>query len=217
MQIFVDESGDLGWTFNRPGGDGGSSRFITIAGIAIDQMHLKPFARQIHNLYLDLGMKLRVEKKGSQLLNREALAIAKYFKQLAIELPSFEMVSITCNKAKVAEPLRRDKNVFYNHLLSTLIVSLLDRFDTIDLVMDDRSIRHGSRNSFEDCLRAKCWGELGRDVQITCRYEDSRKNPGIWVADWLANFVWRHYENEMHDPYIECCTTNRYHEKTLFL
>lgn len=47
MQIFLDESGDLGWTFNKPNRAGGSSRFITIAGIVIDEAHSKYLKRHI--------------------------------------------------------------------------------------------------------------------------------------------------------------------------
>lgn len=44
MLIFLDESGDLGWSFDRPNGDGGSSRYITISGIVVDAiMKVVPF------------------------------------------------------------------------------------------------------------------------------------------------------------------------------
>jgi hypothetical protein len=33
MKVFIDESGDLGWTLDKPNRNGGSSRFITLTGI----------------------------------------------------------------------------------------------------------------------------------------------------------------------------------------
>jgi hypothetical protein len=35
MRIYIDESGDLGWTLDKPNRNGGSSKYITITGIVI--------------------------------------------------------------------------------------------------------------------------------------------------------------------------------------
>ena len=65
MQIFLDESGDLGWTFDKPNNSGGSSRFITIAGIVIDEAETKYIKRQIAHLYAKYNLTPKQEKKGA--------------------------------------------------------------------------------------------------------------------------------------------------------
>ena len=216
--IFLDESGDLGWSFDKPSGKGGSSRHITIAGIAIEQNQLKYLARYIDQQCEKLGFMFGVERKGSLFSDVEATALVTGLKEMCTTASSFKMISITSNKQNVIQSLRRDKHVFYNYMLNNLLVDIVKEQSVVDIVLDNRTIRLGSRNSFEDCLRAKCWGELGLDVNISCRFEESERSRGIWVADWLANFIWRHYEKNIHDAYLECCAhEGRYHEKTLFM
>jgi len=218
MLIFLDESGDLGWSFDKPHTKGGSSRYITIAGVVVEQEHLKYLSRYIHDLYKEYSIESHSETKGSRFSNADAASIVSSMRKICDALPSFEIISITSNKLNVISPLRRDQMVFYNHMLNVLLTDLIRKHNDVNIVLDNRTIRSGSVNSFEDCLRAKCWGELQLDANISCRYEDSTRNPGIWVADWLANFIWRHYENKMHDAWLEChAQAGRYHERTLFM
>jgi len=37
MHVFLDESGDLGWNFEHPFRMGGSSRFLTLAFLVVDE------------------------------------------------------------------------------------------------------------------------------------------------------------------------------------
>ena len=50
--LYVDESGDLGWQFDRPYRKGGSSRFFTIAYLFLPtekRKHIKRLIRRFHN------------------------------------------------------------------------------------------------------------------------------------------------------------------------
>jgi hypothetical protein len=218
MQIYLDESGDLGWSFDKPHQNGGSSRYITIAGIVIEQNRLKHLNGFVADLYRQLNYPFGVEKKGSKISNAEASFILDEMTAAFQQWHAFKIISITTAKTNVSEPLKRDKNIFYNFMLSQLLTDVIDKFPIVNIVLDNRTIRLGSRNSFEDCLRAKCWGELGLDTNIVCRYEDSERNRAIWLADWLSNFIWRHYEHDMNDAYLQCISLqSHYSEKTLFM
>lgn len=217
MIIFLDESGDLGWSFDKPFQRGGSSRYITIAGIAVEEKYLKQLMVNVHRMMNRHGFQLNTEIKGSMFSDNDATVIIRQCREILSNVP-FEIASITSDKQNVNDPLRRDKNVFYNHMLSSLLVDLIGRHQHIDIILDDRTIRRGSRNSLEDCLRAKCWGDLNLDAHISCRYKDSENNLGIWLADWLSNFIWRHYEHSMNEAYLECLDYGtRYYEKKLFM
>lgn len=41
MNVYFDESGDLGWSFDKPYGAGGSSRYLTIAFLIIPKLSAK--------------------------------------------------------------------------------------------------------------------------------------------------------------------------------
>jgi hypothetical protein len=217
MQIFLDESGDLGWSFDKPNRKGGSSRFITIAGIIVDKHQMKFLVRHLHDLLRKYNLDSYIETKGSSFSNAASSSIVRDLLEYH-GASSFEIVSITANKQNARSSIRRDKTVFYNHMLNVLVTGIIQKHGDVNIVLDNRTIRLGSRNSFEDCIGAKLWGELGFDANISCRYQDSKRSPCIWLADWISNFIWRHYEYSMSEAYLECSAHNqRYFEKHLFM
>src|ERR1700733_5341815 len=106
MTVFLDESGDLGWTFDKPNGDGGSSRFITISGIVIEDKQLKYVKRYISDLYQKYKLTPKVEKKGCNFSNSDATYIATNLSKVISKAPSLKIISITARKEKVLPKLR---------------------------------------------------------------------------------------------------------------
>lgn len=49
--IYLDESGDLGWTFDKPYQQGGSSRKLSIAAIVIPENKIKLITRIVSAMY----------------------------------------------------------------------------------------------------------------------------------------------------------------------
>lgn len=212
MLIFLDESGDFGWSLDKPRFEGGSSRFITIAGIVIEKDQMKDLIQYTRGIFYKYQLNPRLELKGKKISNQLALSITKDLLTLSSITP-FQIISVTVDKRSVSHQLRRDSNVFYNHMLNNLLTDHVKNYNEIEIVLDDRTTKSGSRNSFEDCLRAKCWGELGLNTDVSCRFEESHKNRGISLADWLANFVWRNYENNMTHAYSQLTINPHFHER----
>jgi len=166
MLIFLDESGDLGWSFDKPHQKDGSSRFITIAGIAIEQNRLKFLNRFIDNLYERCHFAYDLEKKGSRFSNEEAASIVRRIHEINQESTAFRIVSITAAKQNVAEALRRDKNVFYNFLLNRLLTEIvgenLASIRTSHAAMkkviktEASGLPTGCQTSFGDTMKIKC-------------------------------------------------------------
>jgi hypothetical protein len=65
MKIFIDESGDLGWTLDKPNRKGGSSRYITLTGILIADEDEKYINRFISDIYKKYNLTPNIEKKGA--------------------------------------------------------------------------------------------------------------------------------------------------------
>ncbi len=217
MLIYLDESGDLGWSLDKPHRRGGSSRFITIAGLAIETKRQKFLGSFVNDIYRKNHFPFNAEYKGSQIPNERAISIIQDLGSIFSGSPVSKIVAITAYKENVGKPLRRDANVFYNFLLNNLLIEIMEENRQVDIVLDNRTIRIGSQNSFEDCMKTKCWGELGLDINISCRYHESNHNRGLWLADWLSNFIWRHYERHMSDPYLQCANSSHFHERILFM
>jgi hypothetical protein len=219
MLIFLDESGDLGWTFDKPNGNGGSSRYITISGIVVDDGQLKYVKRHIAELYKKFNLTPKIEKKGANFSEQDATFVVKSLSNLISKAPTFNIISITASKEKVVEKLRADCNIFYNYMLGVMLPETLRHHNDFKIVLDKRTIKVDHGNNFEAYIKTKCWGDLKMDVDIECKYDSSDKNEGIWMADWMANWVWRKYENNQNGAYgvLKSWAGTHFFEKTLFI
>jgi len=201
MQIYLDESGDLGWKFDKPNRDGGSSRFITISGIIIHEDEFKHVKRLISDIYRKYKLTPKIEKKGCHFSNEHANFVVSQLNKLKSKAPSLRVISITAYKEKVYPALRIDTNILYNYLTRMLVSDVIKGFSEVEIILDKRTIKVDHGNNFEAYIKTILWGEMGSSVNISCKYIDSNNNEGIWFADWMANWVWRQYENQDVSPY----------------
>ncbi len=222
-QIFLDESGDLGFTLDKPHRDGGSSRFITVAGIAVFEEQFKFLRRDIADIYRKYNLTPGIEKKGANFNNDEAKYLAECLWRARRKCTSLRVISITARKSKVQEHLTKDKNIFYNYMLGVLLPDSIKKDTQVEITLDNRTIKVSRGKSFEDYIKTKCWGELMITTDISCAYDDSDKNEGIWVADWVSNFIWRNYEDGHNHAYSAMLAKPQkevkplLYEKTLFM
>ncbi|WP_456314152.1 DUF3800 domain-containing protein [Pseudomonas shirazensis] len=122
MKIYIDESSDLGWKLDKPNRNGGSSKFITITGILISKDEEKYISRFISDIYKKYHLTPNIEKKGANFLPEHSSFITSQLNnKLISKSNSFKIISITVNKAKVFESLKKDKNIFYNYVLGLLL------------------------------------------------------------------------------------------------
>ncbi len=129
--VYLDESGDLGWSLDASYGAGGSSRFLTIATICIppDKKHLPK--RLIRGLYQKFGWPTSVEKKWSRMLPRERSEFARAARVLCEQHPDISLHSITVKKQNVQEHIRHDSNKLYNYMIRLSLVDLLAGYDDV--------------------------------------------------------------------------------------
>lgn len=194
MNLYLDESGDLGWIFDKPNRNGGSSRYLTISGVLISDESEKYILRFITEIYKKYNLTPNIEKKGANFISEHAKYIGSQLNRILNKDETFKIVSITVNKIKVNERLRNDNNIFYNYVLGLLVKNHIFNYDNLNIVIDARTIKVSHGQSFPDYIKTEVWGK-GHDIGIECNFVDSKNNKMIWFADWFANFVWRHYEN----------------------
>ena len=217
MKIYIDESGDLGWSLDKPNRNGGSSRFITITGIVIDESHEKYINRFISEIYTKYNLTTNIEKKGANFLPEHAAFITSQLHKIYSKSESFKIISITVNKSKVFDSLRKDKNIFYNYMLGLLLKPEIMLHKEVQIVLDKRTIKVSHGESFPDYIKTEIWGN-GHDIKIDCDFVESTRNKMIWFADWYANFIWRNHEdneNSSHNQLIKL-SKNLFCEKKLF-
>lgn len=67
VYTYLDEAGDLGWSFDLPYREGGSSRFLTIASVIVPKEKKHYLKRVIHKLQKEFNWNKTHEKKWSDM------------------------------------------------------------------------------------------------------------------------------------------------------
>lgn len=198
--IYVDESGDLGWTFTAPYRSGGSSRYLTIAALLVAKEHKKHPKRLIKNLYSRTKASPSDEIKWVALDNTERQWLAEQFKELKNRLgANLRLLTVTVSKERVMQHIRADGNKLYNYMTKLLLTEIMAQHESITLLPDQRSIKVESGRSLHDYLQTTLWFELGAKTTLETKPMDSKCCLGLQFADFLAGMVQNHFEDEKSD------------------
>lgn len=201
--IYLDESGDLGWSFDKPYRQGGSSRFLTIAGIITskeDNTHVYP-KRLIKKLYQKYNWDQKQEVKWSHMTMAQRIYFAKKVNGMMQSNRSMELVSIIVYKPKVQEHIRKDPNKLYNFMIRLLLIDQMSKFDHVLFHPDPRSIKVESGNSLHDYLQTELWFTKAAPTILSTVPQDSVKNKGVQFADMLSGVVQQHFEDRKSKPF----------------
>ena len=196
MNIYLDESGDLGWTFDKPYRNGGSSKHLTIACLCItaDKKHLT--TRLIKNLYKRFNWNPKIERKWSDMNTDQRTLFAEKAAQLKQRFPQvISYFSITVNKQKVSSHIRQDPNKLYNYMINLLITQKMSLHDKVTLIPDPRSIKVESGRSLHDYLQTQLWFEHKAKTILTTIPCDSASCSNVQFADMLSGVVQGFYED----------------------
>lgn len=215
MKIYIDESGDLGWTLDKPNRNGGSSRYITLTGLVISENEEKYITRFISDIYKKYKLTPNIEKKGANFLPEHSSFISNQLNKLSTKCHSFMIISITVNKSNVFDALKKDKNIFYNYVLGLLLKNEIIKHKTVEIILDKRTIKVSHGESFPDYIKTQVWSE-GHNIDISCCFLESTHNKMLWFADWYANFVWRNYEDNENSSYNIIKDATYFSEKRLY-
>ncbi|MBI9078237.1 MAG: DUF3800 domain-containing protein [Pseudodesulfovibrio sp.] len=194
MIVHLDESGDLGWKFDAPYRQGGSSRYLTIA------MTICPKAKKDlpKRMIIKLRKKLKIAKdkelKASDLSNRDRTDFAMKTVTLLEKHQDIKIAAITVKKENVMEHIRNDPNKLYNFMIRLILLDHIKMHPVVDFVPDKRAIKVASGNSLADYLQTELWMKENAQTKITDLPQESHMNRNLQFADFMANFIWRKYE-----------------------
>ena len=195
MNVFIDESGDLGFTFDRPYRFGGSSRYLTIAFLLVpEELSYLP-KRIVRKLYQRKKQTTSAELKGPDLIAKDRVFIAKKVVNLLTNHPSIEAFAITAYKKKVADHIRRDANKLYNYMISLVLLDRIKDKPNITFIPDERSIKVQSGNSLVDYLQTKLMFDFDSKTIMKNNPQASYKVLNLQLVHFISNFVWKKYED----------------------
>ncbi len=215
MIIYLDESGDLGWTFTKPYRFGGSSRFLTIASLAVSPAKKHLPKRLVKKLYKKFNWPTDVEKKWSDMTTNERTWFAQQARKLIESHPEdIRYIAITVKKENVQSHIRSDSNKLYNYMIGLSLVDEMALHDAVTFVPDPRSIKVESGSSLHDYLQMQLWFAKKTATILSTQPCDSAASLNVQFADMLSGVVQGHFEDGNSKPWSEL--RNQISYQTLF-
>lgn len=200
--LYLDESGDLGWKFDKPYRAGGSSRHLTIAGVFLDPSK-KHFARRlIVDLQKKVGAPSGEEVKWALLEPEDRKWVAERIVKCKNDLGELLTIhAMTVKKVNVAEHIRQDSNKLYNYMVNLLLTKEMSRHAEVTFIPDQRTIKVKSGNSMHDYIQTELWFTMNAVTKLSTKPQDSKTVYGLQLADLVAGIVQSHKEDGKSEPF----------------
>ncbi|MDE6769180.1 MAG: DUF3800 domain-containing protein [Muribaculaceae bacterium] len=199
--VYLDESGDLGWIFDKPYRQGGSSRYLTIAFVVCPSEKKHLLQRVVKRVYTRKKFDPKKELKGSSLSIPDKCFFAEHVNRLITTHPDIIIGSITVNKSNVRQHIRRDANKLYNYMIRLAVLPLIKEEVMVNLIRDNKTIKVKSGNSLIDYLQTILWFDLDSHTRIVDIPSDSKQVKNLIFIDWINNLIWGRYEDNNIEPY----------------
>ncbi len=195
MIIYFDESGDLGWTLDKPYRNGGSSRYLTISFLAVPPKERKFSKRIVLELHKRFRINLREEIKGADLTIQKCDFIVDKVIDLLAKHPQIRIYAITVNKNNVMPHIRADSNKLYNYMVGLALLEEIKNEPTVTLIPDPRTLKVKSGNSLLDYLQIKLWFFLESTTKLRMETVESHTSLNLRLIDMVTHLIWCKYED----------------------
>jgi Protein of unknown function (DUF3800) len=200
--LYLDESGDLGWTFSAPYGAGGSSRYLTISAVCVPPAKKHIPKRIIRDLYNKFNWPTNIEKKWSSMTHEERIEFARAARSMREQHVDIHLHAIVVKKENVLAHIRTDSNKLYNYMIRLSLIDRMAKYDSVTLVPDPRSIKVKSGNSLHDYLLTELWFTKNATTELRTIPADSARCAGIQFSDMLAGAVQGRFETNRSDSFF---------------
>ena len=195
INIYLDESGDLGWKFDAPYRKGGSSRYLTISALCVPSEKVHIPNRIIRSLYDKYNWPKKKERKWKHMKPRQRELFARETYEMCLNHHDILIKAIVVKKENVLEHIRKDGNKLYNYMIKLLLLDFMAGFDVVTLIPDPRSIKVESGNSLSDYLQTELWFTKKAITNLIATPLDSKTTLGIQFSDMLAGLVQSRHED----------------------
>jgi hypothetical protein len=195
--IYLDESGDFGWNFTKPFGDGGSSRFFGIGALIVHKEDHFKVIGLLHRFYDSIGLKKPYPKelKASEL---DKVKRIKFLSEVDARRPQFKhfkFVFAYFEKSTMrSSKLKGDPNLIYNYLSKHCFLKEIVNAQSAHLIADARTVKIEAHHGFNDYLRTQLWAEFSSNCDLQIDKKNSEDEAGLQLADIFTNFAWRSHE-----------------------
>lgn len=180
--MFLDESGELGFNFDK-----GSTKYFTITLLVCgikEEQELERVIKKIRQRILKKKLKRSNELKWN---NSNEMIKRKVFDRL--EKINFEIFTIILDKSKVYNPLKDKKHKLYNYL-SKLIIAECSIDGSFELIVDRSKNKRSLRDDFDGYIR----NHSKECSNLKIDHRDSKSSGGLQVLDFISGAIFNKYE-----------------------
>lgn len=197
MKIFIDESGDLGFT------ERSSEFFVVAALIVCDSLPIHRCFKKIRQNTLKKKFKDLPEFK----FNNSGKAIKQRILKCIVKSEG-DIAYCVLRKNQVYPHLRDKHAIVYNYLIGSLVSRIIQQIlvsDDVEILVD-KSLNGIQREAFDQYLVYKTF-EKNYDTSfelpvITINHVDSCTDPCIQAVDFIAGALHYYYRND-DDTYYQ--------------
>lgn len=204
MQIYIDESGDLGK----------SGRYFVIAALVFTESKgIKRIKNLVRNCCVRFGKsqgQTLDELKGFDL----SFSNRQNFLSRLTSVSDFRISYIVADKNYLHPKLLTDKNICYNYLASYLLAPILQNVkEDVHIVLDNHTTKVASINSLKDYIKIQAYTDWGFSDNLIINYGDSRNYKNLQAIDVVANTILGYYHLKKHHMFDLLKNTLQYQVK----
>lgn len=207
MYIFLDESGDLGFSKK-------SSKWFLFTLIIIEDK--RSLERVVKKVWKSLYKKHK--HVGELHAFHEKEMTRKKMLRMLNEIKDVQVMTVVLNKEKVHISLREQKNILYNYVANILLEKIhktpnFNNEQIIELVVDRKDTKKSLRKNFIEYLTASIKGRGVKDCKI--ELHSSHDNKSLQAVDFVSWAIFRKYEYADFE-YYEIIKDKIFEEYVLF-
>lgn len=196
--FYLDESGDLGWKFDNPYQQGGSSRMLTISAVSCPDTKVNHLRRIVRGLYKKRKRPLSNELISVNLSAGDRIHFIRELMLLREKHTDIRFFSITVDKQRVGKSLRADPNKLYNFMVRHLLLDEICDTRFVDLMPDARSEKVNTGWNLGHYLAQMIYErKVGADVvNESCNVTplESHHHLELQFVDYYTALIWAKYE-----------------------
>lgn len=182
MYIFLDESGDLGFSKKS------QQYFVIAILITKDKKPIENCIKRVRQRKLP-----KKYKRIPELKFRNSNCIIRRSVLKCLSKKDVEISYILLNKRRVYPHLQDKKNIVYNYITSFLLQKVLsEESDKIEFVVD-RLYTKKNREEFNGYINYKIRRVLRRTIKISIEHKNSEEERCLQAVDFVAGAIYRKY------------------------
>jgi hypothetical protein len=182
MYIYLDESGDLGFS------EKASNYFVITLLFVNEPSPIKKCIKKIRYKKLKKQLQKLPEIKAYNSNDRIQIMVLR-----CLITTEIEVHTIVLNKATISKKLKKEN--LYNYLTGMLIEECaLLKHPSVTLVVDRRTYKYHVIREFDQYIKFKVESQLSLKTKFQIHHKDSETDGGLQAVDFISWSIFRNYE-----------------------